>query len=77
MHGGYTMCGATRKESYAVRRILPHDGAGACNARLVLTGDGHPHIVVLTTGKEDETGPYVLRVTEGALPIVQESQCEG
>ena len=53
------------------------DGAGACNARLVLTGDGHPHIVVLTTGKEDETGPYVLRVTEGALPIVQESQCEG
>ncbi len=53
------------------------DGAGACNARIVLTGDGHPHSVVLTTGKQDETGPYILRVQEGALPIVQESQCEG
>ena len=53
------------------------DGAGACNARIVLTGDGHPHRVVMTTGKQDETGPYILRVQEGALPIVQESQCEG
>jgi len=53
------------------------DGGGACNARLVLTGDGHPYNVVMTTGKEDETGPYLLRVTEGALPIAQESQCEG
>jgi hypothetical protein len=53
------------------------DGAGACNARLVLTGNGHPHSVVMTTGKQDETGPYILRVQEGALPVVQESQCEG
>jgi len=53
------------------------DGGGSCNARLVLTGDGHPYNVVLTSGKEDETGPYLLRVTEGALPVVQESQCEG
>ena len=53
------------------------DGGGGCNARLVLTGDGHPYNVRLTTGKEDETGPFLLRVTEGALPIVQESQCEG
>jgi len=53
------------------------DGAGACNARIVMTGDGHPHSVVMTSGKQDETGPYILRVQEGALPIVQESQCEG
>ena len=53
------------------------DGGGNCNARLVLTGDGHPYSAVLTTGKEDETGPYRLSVTEGALPIVQESQCAG
>jgi serine protease Do len=53
------------------------DGAGACNARLVLTGNGHPHSVVMTAGNRDETGPYVLRVQEGALPIIQESQCEG
>ena len=52
-------------------------GAGACNARLVMTGDGHPHRVVMTTGKRDETGPFILRVQQGALPIVQESQCEG
>ena len=53
------------------------DGAGACNARIVLTGDGHPHNIVMTTGKQDETGPFILRVQEGALPIVQVSQCEG
>ena len=53
------------------------DGAGACNARLVLTGDGHPYSVLMQSGKQDETGPFILRVQEGALPIVQESQCEG
>jgi len=53
------------------------DGGGSCNARLVVTGDGHPYEVLMTTGKEEETGPYLLRVTEGALPIVQVSQCEG
>ncbi len=53
------------------------DGGGGCNARLVLTGDRHPHRVVMTSGDEDETGPYVLRVTRGAKPLMQESQCEG
>lgn len=53
------------------------DGGGDCNARLVLTGDRHPHRVVMTSGDEDETGPYVLSVTGGAKPLMQESQCEG
>jgi hypothetical protein len=53
------------------------DGGGACNARIVLTGDGHPYRIVMTSGKQNESGPYVLRVTEGALPITQESQCAG
>jgi hypothetical protein len=67
----------TLLRGFASRVDANDDGAGACNARLVLTGDGHPYSVLMTTGKQDETGPYILRVQEGALPIVQESQCEG
>ena len=67
----------TLYRGFATAVDMNDDGGGGCNARLVLTGDGHPYNVVMTTGKEDETGPYLLRVTEGALPIVQESQCEG
>lgn len=67
----------TLYRGFATAIGMNDDGAGACNARIVLTGDGHPHNVVMTTGKEDETGPFVLRVQEGALPVVQESQCEG
>jgi hypothetical protein len=62
---------------FATAVDMNDDGGGGCNARLVLTGDGHPYNVVMTSGKEDETGPYLLRVAEGALPVVQESQCEG
>ncbi len=51
------------------------DGGGGCSARLVLTGGAHPLRVLLTTGKEDETGKYVLTMVSGALPITQESQC--
>lgn len=51
------------------------DGAGKCNARLVLTQGAHPYRVVMTTGKQEETGHYVLSVTDGAKPVVEESQC--
>lgn len=67
----------TLYRGFATAVDMNDDGGGGCNSRLVLTGDGHPYSIVMTTGKEDETGPYLLRVTEGALPIVQESQCEG
>ena len=67
----------TLYRGFATAVNMNDDGGGGCNARLVLTGDGHPYSVVMTTGKEDETGPFLLRVSEGALPIVQESQCEG
>lgn len=51
------------------------DGGGKCNARIVLTSEGHPYKLVMNTGKADETGKYVLKVTEGALPVTQKSEC--
>jgi serine protease Do len=51
------------------------DGGGGCTARLVLTGRSHPYRVVLTTGKEDEVGRYVLSMLEDSLPVMKESQC--
>jgi len=51
------------------------DGGGKCNARIVLTSEGHPYKLVMETGQGDETGKYVLKVTEGALPITQRSEC--
>jgi serine protease Do len=51
------------------------DGAGQCNARLVLTGGAHPYRIVMTTGKEEETGEYLLAMVNGALPVTAESQC--
>jgi serine protease Do len=51
------------------------DGGGKCNARLVLTGGPHPHRILLTTGKEDETGAFQLTMVDTALPVVAESEC--
>ena len=51
------------------------DGAGKCNARLVFTGSEHPHRIVMTTRKPDETGSYVLRMMDGALSVVEQSEC--
>ncbi len=51
------------------------DGGAKCNARLVLTSEGHTYRLVMDTGKADETGKYMLRVTEGALPVTQQSEC--
>jgi len=51
------------------------DSGGACHARLVVVGSGHPLKVMLRTGKADETGDFTLSMVAGALPLVEESQC--
>ncbi len=51
------------------------DGGGRCNARLVVTGGSHPYRILLHTGKPDETGSFTLKMVDGALPVVTESQC--
>ena len=66
----------TLYQGYATPVARDDDGGGACNARLVHTGSGHPERMVIMTGKADETGDFLLRVQEGALPVVAESQCQ-
>ncbi len=51
------------------------DGGGACHARRVIAGSGHPLKVMLRTGKADESGDFTLSMVAGALPLVEESQC--
>ncbi len=51
------------------------DGAGKCNARVVVTGGDHPQRIVITAGDEAGRGKYLLRMLNGALPIVERSQC--
>lgn len=51
------------------------DGAGKCNARVVLTGGDHPQRIVITAGDDAGRGKYLLRMLNGALPIVERSQC--
>jgi serine protease Do len=51
------------------------DGAGKCNARLVLTGGDHPQRIVITAGGEGGHGKYLLRMVTGALPLVERSEC--
>jgi len=51
------------------------DGGGKCNSRIVLESKGHPYKLVISTGKEDETGKFQLKVTEGALPVTKQSEC--
>ncbi len=53
------------------------DCGGKCNARLVVGSVGHPYRLIMDTGKADETGKYVLKVTSGALPVTQQSECGG
>ena len=62
-------------QGFATVRDANDDGAGKCDARLVFTGSEHPFRIVITTGKPNQKGDYVLRVTPGALPIQEESQC--
>jgi hypothetical protein len=51
------------------------DGGGKCNARIVLESKGYPYKLVISTGKADETGKFLLKVTEGALPVTKQSEC--
>ncbi len=51
------------------------DGAGKCNARLVLTGGNHPQRIVITAGDDAGHGKYLLRMLSGALPVVERSEC--
>jgi hypothetical protein len=60
---------------FAAALAADDDGGGKCNARIVLTSEGHPYRLVMDTGKADETGKYVLKVTEGELPVTQKSEC--
>ena len=51
------------------------DGAGKCNARLVVTGGDHPQRIVITAGDDAGHGKYLLRMLNGALPVVERSEC--
>lgn len=62
-------------QGFATVREANDDGAGKCDARLVFTGSEHPFRIVITTGKPNQKGDYILRVTPGALPIQEKSQC--
>ncbi len=62
-------------QGFATVRDANDDGAGKCNARLVFTGSEHPFRIVMTTGKPNQKGDFILRVTPGALPIQEASQC--
>ena len=52
------------------------DGAGGCNARLVLTADERSYRLLVRASKPGETGNYKLSMVNGALPKVEESLCE-
>jgi len=67
----------TLYQGYATAVAADDDGGGKCNARVVLTGSAHSYRIVMTTGKEEETGSYVLRMVPGALPVTTESACQG
>ena len=62
-------------QGFATVRGSNDNGAGKCDARLVFTGSEHPFRIVITTGRPNQEGDYILRVTPGALPIQEESQC--
>jgi hypothetical protein len=52
------------------------DGGGGCNARLVFTPDeDRPYRLVTRAAPGGAVGSFVLTVSDGAKPVLEESTC--